>query len=372
MSTPDKPQQVTDVEQLETVVDTDFHITEKEDDFLPYLEGPFKKVLQRGSEIDQGLFDQINSLYPSAGLFTPVTTGKVQPESVTSKEDVREGMELLGDDRVIVTPTLNLYLGCVGHDDLADALARAYNEWILDKIVDVDKGIYAAAVASPHHPENAAEEIDDRADEPGIVGAFLPSGGNIPLLGNEKYHPLYDACQENDLPVMMHNASGNMMMDFPLKFQLFDRFLPKHAVSHSMIHMCNMADMLTNGIPVRFPDLEFVIQEAGVGYIPYFLKRFDHEYHAKKEDAPMLEREPSEYILDQFYFTSQPAEGVDDPKYINNMVRLFEGESNLMFSSDYPHLDFDESNELLTSLTDFGDDEIENVYGQTALEVYDF
>lgn len=363
---------IKDVEQVDTVVDTDFHLTEQEGHLLPYLEGPFEKMLGQRSDIDQGLFDQINSLYPSAGLYTPVTTGKIQPESVTTRDDVIEGMRSLNDDIVIVTPTLNLYLGCVGHDDLANALAHAYNEWILDEIVDPDEGIYGAAVASPHRPEQTAEELDDRANEDGIVGAFFPSGGAIPLLGNEKYYPIYESCQQNDLPIMMHNASGNMMMDFPLKFQLFNRFLPKHTVSHPMIHMCNMADMVTRGVPVRFPDLEFVVQESGLGYIPYFLHRFDHEYHSKKEDAPMLDKAPSEYLLDQFYFTSQPVEGAKNPEYVNNIVRMFDGGNNLLFSSDYPHLDFDDSNELLNTLTQFSDSEIENIYGQTALEVFDF
>jgi predicted TIM-barrel fold metal-dependent hydrolase len=357
------------LERLETIVDCDFHLTERQEDFLPYLPEPWNKVFSRSRGDDYGF---LSSLYPSGGLVNPITTGKVQSESVRSTEEARDGMDLIQSDRVVLTPTLNLYLGCVRNEELAAALAHAYNEWILDEILDPDEGIYGAAVVAPQMPAMAAEEIDERADEEAISAVFFPGGGITPLAGASKYYPIYEAAEDNDLPVMMHNASGNMMMAFPKAFQHLTRFLSAHVVAHPMIHMCNMADMLTRGVPVRYPDLDFVIQEAGIGYIPYFMRRIDHEYHSKKEDAPMLEKEPSEYIRDNFYITSQPIEGTGDAEYVDQVVRLMGGEENLMFSSDYPHLDFDYTDELMNLLSSFDDEEINNVYGQTALEVFDF
>jgi hypothetical protein len=172
---------------------------------------------------------------------------------------------------------------------------------------------------------------------------------------------------------MMHNAAGTMMKNFPNQFNGLDRYLSVHVPSHAMQHMVNLASMITKGVPVRHPDLEFVVQEAGLGWIPYFERRFDAEYSGKREDAPMLEKPPSEYLRDQFYFTSQPVEGADDPQYIQHTVRMFGGGERLMFASDYPHLDFDHSDELLRLLRgEFSDEEVAAVYGETAMEVYDF
>jgi len=357
------------LQRLDTIVDCDFHVTERQEDIMPYLPEPWSKVFSRNKGDDYGF---LSSLYPSAGLVNPITTGKVQSNAVRSKEEAQVGMDLIHSDKVVTTPTLNLYLGCIRNEELAAALAYAYNEWLLDTMIDVDKGMYGAAVVAPQKPHLAAEEIDDRADEDGICAVFFPGGGIAPLAGADKYHPIYEAAEDNGLPVMMHNASGNMMMAFPKAFENLTRFLSAHVVAHPMIHMCNLADMITRGIPVRFPDLEFVVQEAGVGYIPYFMRRFDHEYHSKKEDAPMLEQEPSGYLRDNFYFTSQPLEGTSDPEYVDSMVRLMSGETNLMFSSDYPHLDFDYTDELMKLLPSFDDDELNAIYGGTALEVFDF
>ena len=360
---------VESTEDIEPIVDCDVHLTERQSDFFPYLPEPFNEMLSRSEGEDYGYLSQ---LYPSPGFLTPVVTGKVQSDTVRTADDVKNGMEMLGTDRSVVTPTQNLYLSCVQHDDLAAAMATGYNSWILDEILDPDEGLYGAAIVAPQKPDKAAEEIDDRADEDAITAAFIPSGGVHPPLGNEVYEPIYAAAEDNDLPVMMHNAAGTMIQNFPFQFSGFNRYLSTHVPAHAMQHMVNITDMITQGIPEAY-DIEFVVQEAGLGWVPYFTRRFDHEYSAKREDAPMLTKPPSEYIRDQFYFTSQPVEGTDDPQYIASIVKLMNGPETLMFSSDYPHLDFDHSDELLSMLRGkFSTAEIERIYGKTALEVFDF
>jgi len=362
---------VSSLDDIDTTVDGDFHLTERQEDFIGYIEDPFRSMLFGGDEMRDNA-GYLESFYPSAGLFaTGVVTGKIQNPSVRTKADVLEGKELLDIDTVHVDPTLNLYLGIVHHDDLAAALARAYNEWVLDDIYDESEGIHGPITVAPQKPTRAAEEIDDRKNEEGISSVYVPSGGTHPPLGNERYHPIYEAAAAADLPITFHNASGTQMINFPLQFIGTNRYLSNHAPTHAMTHMMHITDMITRGIPVRFPDLDFVFQEAGIGWIPYLMRRLDNEYAEKREDAPMLEQMPSEYIDDQFYFTSQPVEGAKDTRYVTSMVDLL-GPENLMFSSDYPHLDFDHSDELLRALRGaLSAEELANVYGGTAVEVFD-
>lgn len=362
--------QISAIEDVELVIDSDAHISEQQKDFLPYIEEPFHSLLIDSQ--DDIPMDYLKDFYPTAGLFTPVATGKTKMNRVQTQEDIEEGKELLNIDRTISTPTLNLYLGCVHHDDLAGALAHAYNEWALDNIYNTEKGIYGPVVVAPQKPQKAAEEIRERAGTSEIVSVFIPSGGVHPPLGNEQYWPIYEAAEEAGLPVMLHNASGTQMLSFPLQFHGTNRYLSNHAPTHSMIHMTHLTDMITRGVPVRFPNLDFVFQEAGIGWIPYIMRRLDNEYAEKRQDAPMLEKTPSEYIDRQYYFTSQPIEGAKDPEYLTSMIDLM-GPDNLMFSSDYPHLDFDSSDALLQAIRGtFSDETINNIYGQTALDIYDF
>jgi predicted TIM-barrel fold metal-dependent hydrolase len=324
-----------------------------------------------GGESDD--WGYLSSFYPTAGYFTPMDTGKAQVANVRTPEDVEEGMKMLNTDRVVLTPTLTLYLGMVQHDDLAAALAGAYNDWLLDTHTDPNQGRYGAAIVAAQKPQRAAEEIDDRADEDGIAAIMIPNSGVNPPLGDEHYFSIYEAAQDNGMPVMLHAGSSGMMRSFPMKFDGTNRWLTTHVPYHPMEAMMHISSMLTNGVPVRYPDLEFVQQEAGLGWIAYFMHRYDQEYMGKRQDAPLLERPPSEYLKDKFYFTSQPVEGADDPRYVQQTVRHFGGEGSLMFSSDYPHNDFDNSDELLTLLRgEFDGEELANIYGQTAMEVFDF
>lgn len=351
------------VEEIDTVVDCDFHVRESMEDIKRYIQDPYGKLIKNPSR----------GVYPWPGFVMPSTVGNIDREDMpitNSSEGVRDAMDLLSVDHPILTPSLNLYLSCVQHDDLAAAMANAYNSWLLDEILDDVEGAKGAILVGPRKPAKAAEEIDDRANESDMKAVMVPNGGTPLLLGNEKYWPIYEAAEDNGLPIVMHAASGNAMFSLSHAFQSFNRFLSTHVVAHSEMHMNNMADMITRGVPVEFPDLNFIFQEAGLGYIPYFMRRFDHEYYSKKYDAPMLDKKPSEYINDQFYFTSQPIEGTDEPGYVNDIARLFNADQNLLFSSDYPHFDYDESDELLTSLYDFSDEEVNNIYGQTAMELY--
>jgi hypothetical protein len=356
------------VADLDVVVDCDAHVTEHQSDILPYLPAPFDSLL--ATDVDDA-YGYVSSFYPSAGFLTPVDTGKVASPSVKTPADVREGMALLDTDRVVLTPTQNLYLGCVQHPELAAALGHAYNEWLLDTLLDPAAGLYGACVVAPQRPEAAAEEIDDRADEPGVCAVFLPSGGVTPPLGDRRYDPVYEAAERAGLPVMMHSAAGTMLLAFPQLFAGFDRYLSSHAPVHAMQHMVHLSSMLTKGVPERF-DVEFVVQEAGLGWVPYFERRFDHEYRAKREDAPLLERLPSDYLREGFYFTSQPVEGTGDPDYVAAMAELI-GPGRLLFSSDYPHLDFDHSADLFRTLRSrLGADAAREAYGERALAVFDF
>jgi predicted TIM-barrel fold metal-dependent hydrolase len=285
---------------------------------------------------------------------------------------VREAMELLGVDKVVLSPGQNLRLSFVHHDELAAALMRAYNDWLLDTILDEDPGLTGSIVVAPQRPEEAAEEIERRASEGQLISIMLPTAGALPPLGREHYFPIYEAAEEAGLPVLMHNAGNGLMANFPHHWRWTKRYIDVHVPLHGAEHMWNLSTMLTNGVPELFPDLTFVVEEAGLGWIPYFLRRYDHEIHGKRRDAPRLRKPPSEYIYDQFYFTSQPVEGADDPEYVAAMINLCDGQENLMFSSDYPHPDFDYTDDLVRIVRQkFGQDALENIYSKTAQEVFD-
>jgi hypothetical protein len=104
-----------------------------------------------------------------------------------------------------------------------------------------------------------------------------------------------------------------------------------------MLHLTNW---LINGMPERFPKLKTVWIESGLAWVPFLMQRLDNEFMMRTSDAPLLKRKPSEYIREMF-FTSQPMEMVDNRKALEVTFEMINAETQLLYSSDYPHWDMD-------------------------------
>ena len=358
-----------------TVVDGDFHLTEQISDIIPYMEKPWSKLLTGHNPFDEDA--EYYNPFPDPGILAHhVVTGRAQifnPEAVRNTADIVEGMELLDVDRPLVTPgAVMLRLGIVHHDDVAAAIARACNEFVLDRIVDESKEIEATITIAGQDPTKAAEEIDDRRDESGIVGVYFPTAGVNPPLGDRRYDPIYDACDRAGLPLVMHGVGAGTMKSFPVQYDGFSRAMENHVIAHPFQHIVNITSMLVQGVPVRYPDLDFVFQESGLGWIPFLMNRMDHEYYQQRDDAPLLDKPPSHYMKENFYYTSQPIEGTEEnPEYVCQIARLMDAPNTLMWASDYPHHDFDHSDAIFRVLArEFDDEELANIFGNNANDVF--
>ena len=65
-----------------------------------------------------------------------------------------------------------------------------------------------------------------------------------------------------------------------------------------------------------------------------------------RKETPDLKRPPSEYVRDHCWFTTQPIEEPDEPQHLADIIGWL-GWDRLMFSTDYPHWDFDDPRYVL-------------------------
>jgi len=157
-----------------------------------------------------------------------------------------------------------------------------------------------------------------------------------------------------------------------MQYDGYTRGLESHAIGHPFQHVVNAVNMVTHGVPVRFPDVDFIFQEAGLGWVPYTMYRMDNEYFAKRQDAPLLDHPPSYYFKNHFYYTTQPLEGTQNAtKYVIDTARAMNAEETVMWSSDYPHHDFDHTDAIFNIFRqEFDDKELANIFGNTAMDVF--
>ena len=119
-----------------------------------------------------------------------------------------------------------------------------------------------------------------------------------------------------------------------------NRFISVHALGFMWFNMIHMTNWVINGLPVRFPKLKVMWIESGLTWAASLMQRLDHSFMMRTSDAPLLKEKPSHYMQQMFYST-QPMEIPDDKSVMQSTFKMINAETQLVWSSDYPHWDFD-------------------------------
>ncbi|MFB6097029.1 MAG: amidohydrolase family protein [Haloferacaceae archaeon] len=342
------------------VVDTDAHYLEEIDNLADYVDpvDPWHRRLKG-----------------APGKVTPSNTpdhyhyGRIKREERTREmtpEDVPRAMDKLGIDKILMLSHTMISFSRIGADDRRPmVLARAYMEYMLDQVLDPDNGIYTAIPLPHQDPEESVELIDDYGDERGVVGVCMITAGASPPLGNRRYDVVYEAAQKRGLPVIFH-AGGSSLDDFYIEG--FEEFMESHSLGFLWSNMAQLTSILAQGTLEKFPDLDFVLQEAGIMWVPAYLARLDAEFMKRREEAPLLEKRPSEYAAELYYGT-QPIEEPRDMEYFEKTIEAMGGPDQLMYASDYPHWDYDPPSSI-TDIPFLSEAEQAKVLGGNAEEVF--
>jgi predicted TIM-barrel fold metal-dependent hydrolase len=292
-------------------------------------------------------------------LMEKVEKGKVHHFT----ELARRSMDAMGLDYQIVFPTPMLTLGMHPQDDIEVALSKAYNKWLVERILPEDDRLKGLIYLPFNTPEACVELVEQYAGNDTVIGYTVCSTRNKPVHHNG-YMRLYSLIEETGKPLAFH--SGFNWGD--PSFRQLNRFISMHAISfvhYSLIHLSNW---IINGLPERFPKLKLIWVESGLAWIPFLMQRLDHEYQMRTCEAPMLKRLPSEYMA-EMYYTSQPLEKTN-LKLLQATMEAFKAETQLLYASDWPHWDFDAPSSIAT-LPFLSEQAKRNILGLNAARIFD-
>jgi predicted TIM-barrel fold metal-dependent hydrolase len=131
-----------------------------------------------------------------------------------------------------------------------------------------------------------------------------------------------------------------------------------------------LTSLVVHGVPEKFPGLDFVVLEAGIGWVPYMMFRLNKEVAMRQSEVPLLEKQPEEYVREAFYFASQPLGEPMTPEHMQSLIDMV-GIESLLFATDYPHWDFDHPSELDRHLRSrFSESERKKVLHENACDVF--
>ncbi|NHN30796.1 amidohydrolase family protein [Paenibacillus agricola] len=224
--------------------------------------------------------------------------------------------------------------------DYANAVASAWNDWMNELWLKASPKFRGSIVVNSADPLAAAKEIDRMAANPNMVQVIMSSASRT-LLGQRCFHPIYEAAERNGLPVAVHpGGEGRGISPAPTTSGYPTRYMEWHNILPAN-YMAHVNSLVCEGVFEKFPQLKFVAIEGGISWMPHLMWRMDKNFKALRSTVPWLKRRPSEYIREHIYLTSQPIEEPDDPKHLVQIFEMIGADKRVMFSTDYPHWDFD-------------------------------
>jgi predicted TIM-barrel fold metal-dependent hydrolase len=253
--------------------------------------------------------------------------------------------------------------------EMAAAYCRAMNQHRRDTWFARDSRWYGSISLPYELPELAVEEIRYCKEEMGEYGdrwvQVMLAPDNMRPAGHPSYWPIYEACEHYNIPVGFHVLASH-------------RVTPSGAANYYFEEHCDFAlfnfplvsSMIYEGVFERFPKLKVAMVELAWSWAVPLAWRLDNAFRVNRTEVPHLNRLPSEYMADHIYYTTQPMEEPENAKWFDDVLEVFESSGmskNLMYSSDYPHWDFDEPEALPKTLSD---DQMRRILGENAQKVY--
>lgn len=221
--------------------------------------------------------------------------------------------------------------------EFSAALCSAANDWQINTFTRNEPRLKASIMVAYEDGALAAKEIHKRAQEKDFVQVLLLSRTSEPL-GKRRYWPIYEAATAHNLPVAVHvfGYSGH-----PPTNSGWPSFYLEEGAAQPAGCQASLASLIFEGAFERYPDLRFLIIEAGFAWLPAFTWRLDKLWHSLRGEIPHVKRPPSEYIRERVWITTQPMEESSRPYQVVETMQDI-GWDRLMFASDYPHWDFDD------------------------------
>jgi uncharacterized protein len=324
------------------IVDVDAHHYENESyaQILPFMENDVTRQYAmaygargRGSLVPNAMGNQ-----DMAGRVTRYqmrSSEKTEPDQLRDVQLGQRWMDAMGVDYSCLFPTGMLSIGLHPQKEMEVELCWAYNRWLTEKVLPESNGRFFSSLCLPFSdPEASLRQVETFGDRKGVTGFMVTTVRNLPVYDNA-YMKTYRAMEERGLTLSFH--SGPNWAE-PV-FRSCNRFISVHALGFTWYNVLHLTNWVINGMGERFPKLPVIWIESGLAWIPFLMQRLDHEYMLRTSECPMLKKKPSDYMRDMYY-SSQPME-VQDMGALECTFRMINAETQLLYSSDYPHWDFD-------------------------------
>jgi predicted TIM-barrel fold metal-dependent hydrolase len=325
------------------IIDVDGHVQEPRDLWerrldpafaadLPKL-GPDGRRYYRGQERNRKLSESVLAAFAKRTL----EAYREQAEAGWDPASQIRSMDRMGVDVSYLYPTDGLFMWHFREMEpgTADALTRAYNDWLYEFSRYDPTRLRPVAALALQDPSLARSELVRAHEKLGMPAIYIrPNPVDGRTLGHADLEPIWTECERRGIAVGIHEGA-HCQLD-SAGAERFQSDFALWSCSHPMEQMMAFLALLESGVLERHPGLRVAFLEAGCGWVPYWLWRLDQRWHnVAFEVADNVRMAPSDYFRRQCWVALE----ADEP-YVEDVIHHI-GEDRLLFASDYPHPDHD-------------------------------
>ncbi len=342
------------------IIDADAHVQEPPDLWESRAPASIRERVPRVRHADDGdvwEFDGGKRVQPlgltaCAGLSFP----QFRPQGLRYDEirpgmyrtaDRLEDMDADGIWAQVLYPSVTLSGAKTYADDpeLQRFCVRAYNEWMSEFCAPAGGRLIGQGIIPTTGLDDAVAELEWTLKH-GLRGAILsrmPGGSFDPEPADDRFFGL---AQEAGVPLAVH--IGSFLRENPgSSWPAIDepRYLASAGSSKAGAHTLPVAsEFIFSGIFDRFPDLNLVLVESNIGWIPTLLEQVDDmflRYRWYTGAVRWMPRMPSQVFHDHLWATFMiDTVGLELRHHLNI--------DHLLWSTDYPHTGSDWPNSRVT------------------------
>lgn len=227
--------------------------------------------------------------------------------------------------------------------DLRLACVKIYNDAMAELQQESGQRLFPMALL-PWWDVKLAVKETERCIAMGIRGINInsdphyhkqESGDHLPDLGHSYWDPLWELCQQHDLPINFHIGASETAIDWMGQqgWPSLTRDL-RSGISGAMIFFNNgkvVSNLIYSGLLDRFPRLKFVSVESGIGWIPFLMEALDYQL-LEIAEGRSFDLKPSEYFARNFFACFWFEQGRDIAATVRRV-----GVDNVLFETDFPH-----------------------------------
>ena len=251
----------------------------------------------------------------------------------------------------LVFPSLGMWNASIKDPGLVREGVRAANDWALTEIQDASPRFVVAAQLPIRVVDDAVHELR-RVASSGAKAVFLPTTPpTADDYNRDSWEPLWAAAEETNTVLAFHIGTDPVDMLSGELVGVTYRGPGGAVLNHTETTFSGqraVMKLVASGALDRHVTLRVLVSEGGASWVPFLGDRMNESYRQHSMMVkPKLSRSPKEILYSQVYASFQHDESAVSTLTAN-------GYQNVMWGSDYPHLEgtYGHTQETLRELFD--------------------